>query len=336
MTAETQLLSHMRREINEIPEAARRLQSPEAQDAIRALAQTLRRTDPQVVITMARGSSDHAATCLQYAIEMTTGVPVSPLGLCVASIHKSPLMLGRAVSLAISQSGKSPDLVHAAHAALDGGAVSVAITNTMASPVAGACAHVMDILAGPENAVAATKSFTNSVLTGLWLLAHWISDRALTSALMDLPERLDAALSVPVTPLTTALIRADRLVVLGRGPSLGLAREVALKAMEVCGIPAMAYSSAEVLHGPSAILKDGYPVLGLHGLTGSGMGATLSQLDRQGALILPDIPGPEPAHPAIPALERLVVAYAALEAASRKRGLNPDRPVNLTKITSTL
>ncbi|WP_299592700.1 SIS domain-containing protein [uncultured Tateyamaria sp.] len=329
----------MRREIDEIPEAARRLTDPATQDAFKATAAALRAHDPRAIVTIARGSSDHAATCLKYAFELVAGVPVASLGPSVATIYGAQLRFDRVTALGISQSGQSSDLVQMMESAALGGAQTITLTNHSDSPLAAAATHVLDIHAGPEQAVAATKSYTNSILTGLWLAAHWQQDDALIAALLTLPDRLDTALENDVSRMTEALIGLDRLVVLSRGPTLGIACEVALKAMEVCAIPAISYSSAEVLHGPSAVLKHGYPVLPIPSNPGSGLTDTLGILRAQGASILPTVSGaaiPHSAMPALDALDALVPLYGALEAVSLRRGLNPDKPVGLAKVTNTV
>ena len=170
--------THMRREILEIPEAAARLLDA-SDGALAAAGQQLRELSPPVVATVARGSSDHAAAFLKYAIELTTGVPVASLGPSIASIYGAKLKLEGAACLTISQSGKSPDIVAMAQAAREGGALTIAINNTAGSPLALASDHPIDILAGVEKSVAATKSFVNSALAGLLLLAHWTDDREL-------------------------------------------------------------------------------------------------------------------------------------------------------------
>ncbi|MGR3502574.1 SIS domain-containing protein [Pseudaestuariivita sp.] len=329
-------VTHMRREIDEIPAAAARLGTPEAQDRIKEVAARLRAEDPRAIVTIARGSSDHAATCLKYAFELVAGVPVASMGPAIASIYAASMRFDRVAALGLSQSGQSADLVHMMQTAAAGGAHCITLTNHPASPLAAAGTDVLDILAGPENAVAATKSYTNTALAGLWLAAHWRENAELIAALHALPDRLHAALDAPVQRLADALVGIDRMVVLGRGPTLGIANEVALKAMEVCTIPAMAYSSAEVLHGPSAVLKHGYPILAVHGTAGAGMTTTLDILKGQGANILPNPQGPAPAHAALPALERLIPLYGALETVSRRRGLNPDKPLGLAKETNTV
>lgn len=332
--------SLMRREIDEIPQAAARLCEDVAQVAFAAAAAALAAQDPAVVVTVARGSSDHAATCLAYATELMTGRPVASLGPSTASIYGGVLRLKGAVAITISQSGRSRDLIAATQACGAGGATTLAITNSPSSPLAEAAGLAIDLRAGPERSVAATKSFVNSVLSGLWLLAHWTGDRAMQDALRAMPARLEAARSVPWDDLAGDLARIDRLFVLGRGPGLGVVGEVALKAMELCGIQASGYSAAEVLHGPARVLTRDFPVLALGAEAEPGMRETLEQLSAQGICRLaePGIGAPDAGAPVLRLLDRLVQlvpVYLALEAAARARGFDPDRPDFLKKETVT-
>ena len=178
--------THMRREIAEIPEATTRLLDQSSAALAKAGAE-LRALDPRFVTTVARGSSDHAAAFLKYAIELTAGVPVASLGPSIASIYGAKLKLAQSASIAISQSGKSPDIVAMAKAARDGGALTIAITNTAGSPLAGASHHAIDIRSGVEKSVAATKTFVASAVAGLAILGEWTGDKALLAALGQLP-----------------------------------------------------------------------------------------------------------------------------------------------------
>ena len=174
--------THMKREIAEIPEATARLLDQSGAALAEAGAE-LRALDPRFVTTVARGSSDHAAAFLKYAIELTAGVPVASLGPSIASIYGAKLKLAQSASIAISQSGKSPDIVAMAKAARDGGALTIAITNTAGSPLAAASHHAIDIRSGVEKSVAATKTFVASAVAGLAILGEWTGDKPLLAAL---------------------------------------------------------------------------------------------------------------------------------------------------------
>ena len=156
----------------------------------------LRARDPAVIATIARGSSDHAATYLKYAVELVAGIPVASVGPSIASIYGRPLRLPRGACIGISQSGRSPDIVEMVQTATAGGALSIAITNHADSPMAAASAHCLPLAAGEEKSVAATKTFVNSVLAGLSLLAEWQRDRALQDAIAASPQALARAVAL--------------------------------------------------------------------------------------------------------------------------------------------
>ncbi|MEL6680184.1 MAG: SIS domain-containing protein [Pseudomonadota bacterium] len=330
--------TRMRAEIAEIPEAIARLVDGAPTEALAAAAEALRRRDPVAILTIGRGSSDHAATYLKYAIEITAGRPVASIGPSVASVFGAQLRVDAMAALAISQSGTSADIVALAGALRQAGADVFALTNSVESPLARTAHHPVDIVAGPERAVAATKSFVSSIVAGLRVLALWTGEAALERALCRLPTRVEAALAVEWGDVGAAMAEAQSLMILARGPALGLAAEAALKTMETCGVHASAYSAAEILHGPSTLLTDGFPVLvlGRGSVPKDGLGPTLERLEAQGAkVILPPSPGPTE-HPLTDPLLEIARFYALIEAEARRRGRNPDEPAFLRKETSTV
>ncbi len=338
--------SHMAREVAEIPQAAARLLALSGADIARAAA-AMRRADPSLIVTVARGSSDHAATYLKYAVELLAGVPVASVGPSIASIYRRPLRLGQAACIGISQSGQSPDIVEMMRAAAAGGALTLAITNHADSPLAQASAHCLALQAGPENSVAATKTFVASVIAGLSLLAEWQEDAGLRAAVAELPEAFAQALVLDWTPLADRLARAQSLYVLGRGPAFAIANEAALKFKETCGLHAESFSAAEVLHGPSAIVQAQFPVLALGvadaalprltdtagRLVAQGADVFLTGADVDGATRLPSVPG---LHPLCAPLVLSVSFYAFIEGLARSRGFDPDVPKHLRKVTRTV
>ena len=336
----------MRQEILEIPEAAARLLDA-SDGALAAAGRQLRALSPKVVATVARGSSDHAASFLKYAIELSAGVPVASLGPSIASIYGAKMKLDGAACLTISQSGKSPDIVAMAQAARAGGALTIAITNTAGSPLAQASDHSIDVLAGLEKSVAATKSFVNSALAGLLLLAHWTDDRDLLAALRRLPESFSEAVGCDWMPVAGALTGENSLYFLGRGPSAAIANEAALTFKETCSMHAQAYSAAEVMHGPLALIGPGFPVVALAARDASepSMAATADLLTGKGASVFVTsrlaqkaeiLPHAATGHPLTDPLALIVSFYAFVEAFARQRGLNPDQPQNLRKVTETI
>ena len=338
--------SHMAREVAEIPEVAARFLDQSAPSLAKAAA-AMRAADPGLIVTVARGSSDHAATYLKYAVEVLAGVPVASVGPSVASVYGRQLRLTGAACIGISQSGRSPDIVEMMRSAGAGGALSVAITNFADSPMAEASAHCLPLLAGVEQSVAATKTFVTSVLAGLALVAHWQGDAALKRAVEGLPEAFAQALAQDWSPLAARLSRAQSAFVLGRGPAFAIASEAALKFKETCGLHAEAYSAAEVLHGPAAIVQANFPVLALavedaaqagvvqtcERLAVQGADVFVTGAEAKGAVTLPAVTG---LHPLVAPLVLAVSFYGFVEALARRRGFDPDTPPHLRKVTETV
>jgi glucosamine--fructose-6-phosphate aminotransferase (isomerizing) len=336
----------MHSEIRDIPDAARRVLS-QRRDRVAELGAELRGFDPAFITTVARGSSDHAATFLKYAIELGAGVPVASVGPGIASVYHAKLKLEESVCLGISQSGQSPDIVEMVRSATGSGAMSIAITNDDASPLAGVSGATLPICAGAEKSVAATKTFVNSALAGLALLAHWKQDQALLNALETLPDRLEEAGKTVWPDLHDYMENRNSLLVLGRGPAFAMANEAALKFKETCRIHAESYSSAEVLHGPVSIIGAHYPVLVFAGAD-AAEAAVVSVADRlaaQGAeiFITSDIARKarplefvRTGHPLTQPLALIVTFYAFVEGLAVARGGNPDTPRYLKKVTETI
>ncbi|WP_054311764.1 SIS domain-containing protein [Mesorhizobium sp. 1M-11] len=338
--------SHMRREVEEIPEATARLLDGSGK-VLADAGRGIRERDPNFIVTVARGSSDHAATFMKYAVELTAGLAVASVGPSVASIYGAKLRLNGAACLAISQSGKSPDIVAMAESARARGALTIALTNTADSPLARAADYAVDILAGPELSVAATKTYVNSAVAGLALMAHTTGDDALIAALKQLPEHFSKAVTCDWSPLTAALDGHNSLFILGRGPSFAIASEAALKFKETCAVHAEAYSGAEVMHGPMALVGPKFPVLALAARDASepSLAAAADTLAAKGAATFitstltknaTTLPHVATGHPLTDPLTLIVSFYAFVESFARHRGLDPDAPPNLRKVTETV
>jgi glutamine---fructose-6-phosphate transaminase (isomerizing) len=338
--------SHMALEVAEIPQAAARFLDRSA-PMVQAAALALRVADPGLLVTVARGSSDHAATYLKYAVELLAGVPVASVGPSIASIYRRPLRLTGAACLGISQSGRSPDLVDMMAAARGSGALTLAITNHADSPMAQTAAYCLPLQAGEERSIAATKTFVTSVVAGLALLAEWQDNDSLRRAVASLPQTLGQATTLDWSPLAASLVRAQSAFVLGRGPGFAIACEAALKFKETCGLHAESYSAAEVLHGPAALVQAQFPVLALAvedaalpqvcataaRLAAQGADVFLTGADVAGCTRLPVVEG---LHPLVAPLALVVSFYAFVEALARRRGFDPDLPAHLRKVTETL
>lgn len=311
------------------------------------LARRLRAHPPRFVVTCARGSSDHAATFARYAIETQLGLVTASASPSVTSLYRVPQHLDGALYLVISQSGESPDLLRCAEAARVAGALVVALTNVEVSSLAAAAEVVVPLHAGVERSVAATKSFLATLAAILQLLAHWDSDAALLNALVELPASLRAAFVLDWSHLVAGLKDAEHAFVLGRGPMLAAAEEAALKLKETCGLHAEAFSSAEVKHGPMALIGSDFPVLMFaeRDAALSGTLQTAREFRARGARVwtaLPDdmhpdtLPVVAAPHPLCAPLLTVQSFYAAVNGLALARGHNPDTPSYLHKVTETL
>jgi glucosamine--fructose-6-phosphate aminotransferase (isomerizing) len=314
---------------------------------VRELATRLREHPPRFVITCARGSSDHAATFAKYAFETRTGTVTASASPSVTSVYDQRLRLDDALFVAISQSGKSPDLVRNAEAARQAGAHVVALVNVEDSPLAAAADSVIPLRAGPERSVAATKSYLGTLSAIVHLTAYWSDSDSLKNALAVTPDALRAAFEQDWSPLVEGLHEASDLFVLGRGYGYGAAQEAALKFKETCGLHAEAFSSAEVKHGPMALVDAGFPVLLLaqNDDTLKGARDLASEFRARGARVWTAAPGDEhvDALPTVIAPDPLCAPllavqsfYRAVNALALARGYNPDVPPHLNKVTETV
>jgi glucosamine--fructose-6-phosphate aminotransferase (isomerizing) len=314
--------------------------------AARELGERLRARPPRAVVTCARGSSDHAATYAKYLIEIRTGTVVSSAAPSVSSVYQATQHLRDCLFLAISQSGRSPDLVASAEAARRAGATVVALVNDEHSPLARGSEFVFPLCAGPELSVAASKSFIASLAGVLQLVSAWTGEPALQRCESEAPELLAQAWELDWSPALELLRGAENLFVIGRGLGLGIAQEAALKLKETCGLHAEAFSSAELRHGPVALVGRGFPVLAFaqadetrpdvdslaRELVGVGARVLLAGSQVPGALTLPAIR----AHPAIEPLLLIQSFYRFANALALSRGRDPDRPPHLRKVTETV
>ena len=334
--------------------------------AIATIGRELRRLKPRAVITCARGSSDHAATYAKYLIETRTGVLTASAAPSVSSIYGVAQDLRGCLFIALSQSGRSPDLLASVAAAKAAGAVILALCNSPDAPLIAAADWVMELRAGSETSIAATKSYLATLAALARLVAAWTQDAALESTVGTLPELMDRSWGLDWSAALPTLESATNLYVAGRGLGLAAAQEAALKCKETCGLHAEAFSSAELQHGPYTLLGPGFPALllaqrdatrpGVEQLaaelarrgvpvliagadeTGAGTDATRgahtgadAMLDA-GAIVLPTLDSAAEIAPIL----RVQSAYRLIAALAVRRGFDPDHPAHLRKVTETV
>lgn len=340
--------SRMAAEIREQPAAWRRILGDTA--AIREAAGRIRAARPRFLLLAARGSSDHAALYGKYLAEIRCRLPAGLVSPSAFTLYRAEPDLSAVLMIAVSQSGASPDLVQTVELARRRGGLTVALTNNPDSELARAAEMSLPLQAGPERAVAATKSYTAQLLTLFLLL-----DRAAGgdgAAALRLPDLGDAVLAEE--PSLAAFAQryrfAQRLVATARGYSHPTARETALKLMETCYVSAHAWSGADLLHGPLAMVDAEVPVIAImaDGAGGQAMQPVIGKLRGLGAdlfcvgaarfaaagepcFVLPD--GLDEA--VSPVLEILPLQLLTLHLALA-RGGNPDAPRGLSKVTQTL
>ncbi len=314
---------------------------------VSTLARSLRAAPPRFIVTCARGSSDHAAAYAKYVFETQLGIVTASASPSVTSVYAAEQRWQGALFIAISQSGKSPDLLRNAQAAKVAGARVVALVNVEDSPLAALADTVIPLHAGPERSVAATKSYIAALAAVLHLCARWRGDTELDAALRVLPDALRASWDADWSSLSEGLVGAHDLFVVGRGFGLGIALEAALKFKETCGLHAEAFSAAEVRHGPMALVGPGFPVL-CFAQDDDTLASTLavaSEFRERGAQVYVAAPGQLgsgvlPVSIGLPALcTPLLIIQSLYRAASDlalRRGFNPDLPPHLNKVTETV
>ena len=335
-------------ELREAPDAvagqAHSLAAP-----LQDLTARLNSRPPQLVVTCARGSSAHAATFAKHLIELNLGIPVAAAAPNIATVYGQRLRLDGQLFLAISQSGRSDDLVETAAMARQAGALTAALVNATDSPLAAACDIVLPIGAGPELSVAATKSFVATLAALLRFVASWADDDLLPAALDRLPERLAIASGLDWDAVLDALAAADSLATIGRGPTLAIAREAALKLKEIANLHAEAFSGAEFLHGPVALVSTHYPILVFMptDAAADGLRRLATDLADKGAAVFTAGPGSNgpgepkwlPAlaadHPETDAVCLIQSFYAMMVRLAERLGIDADRLRHLQKVTRT-
>ena len=313
--------------------------------ALSALADRLRAAPPPFIVTCARGSSDNAATYGKYLFETLLGITTASAAPSISSVYAAtPAPFADALCVAISQSGRSPDLLASVSAQKSAGAYVVALVNDEDSPLADMADVALCLSAGAERSVAATKSYIVSLAGLAALAAAWTQDAALHDAVRALPAQLPRAFELDWSAALGSLRHARSLFVVGRGLTFAVAQEAALKLKETCALHAECFSAADVKHGPMALVQDGFPIFGFAGSDAAGddVRATGALFRSRGAVVHVANGGEEPgalpayaAHPATEPILQIQSFYRMVNSLAILRGLDPDSPPFLKKVTST-
>ncbi len=346
-------MTQMQREIYEQPQAVARAVERNVLP-VSALVEALRERAIRQVVIAARGTSDHAATYAKYLIEIVCGVPVSLAAPSVYTLYDATVDLAGSLVIGISQSGQATDVVQTLSHARAGGALTACITNSEGSPLTQVSDYVLLCHAGEEQSVAATKTYTTALAIVALLAGQWANDVALLHALRRVPEQMQQLM-----PLDAAITQAveryrymPECAVLARGLNQATALEAALKMTETSYLLAKAYSMADFLHGPIAMIKEGFPCLlfAPDGRAYPSMVELALKLRERGAELIIAAQSPE-----ILALAKTPIVIPATMEADEKispllyivagqlwacrlalaRGLDPDKPRGLSKVTQT-
>ncbi len=291
------MTSHLQAEILEQPDVLRRLIAEE-QTRIQHIAQVIRAYNPRFIMLAARGSSDNAARYGQYLFGALNRMPVALATPSLYTLYEKPPRVEGALVIAISQSGQSPDIIAVIEEGRQQGALTVAVVNDPSSPLAHAAEYTIQLHTGPERSVAATKTYSASLVAIALLSAAIAQDDDCLNAIATVPERI-----AEVTAHAGTIIRAseryrymDACVVVSRGYNYATAYEIALKLKELTYILAEPYSTADFQHGPLALVAKGFPVLAIvpQGPMVEELTDFLQELKERGAELL-IISGHEPA-----------------------------------------
>lgn len=342
-------MSLMLQEISEQPEVLEKTISAEREKLVK-IGDYLRQKDVDLIILVARGSSDNACLFGRYLLEVTTGIPVSLAAPSVYTLYNAKMRLKRAVVIGVSQSGEGDDINHVLESAKSSGAFTLAITNEADSTMAGIADDALLIHAGREKSVAATKTYTGQMLH-FYLLSSVVGDKridhykipAYTSKALELKDKVEE--------IAQRYAFMDNCVVVGRGMNYGNSYELALKLMETCYVVAERFSSADFFHGPLAIVERRFPVVlfapsGLTRKSNVDLLNRLQELKADSLSITNDpevsslssltIPMPEELDEFLSPIPFIVPAQLFAAYLAEAKGLDPDAPRSLAKVTKTL
>ena len=347
-------MSHMRTEAKEIPLVTKKQLDIYSQ-LLPEFIQRIKHFSPQFIVTVGRGSSDHAASFAKYVFETQLGLVTASAAPSIETIYHAPLLMEKALVVAFSQSGQSSDLCEVMSAAKKAGALTVAFVNKTQSPLADIAHMVIPLYAGDEISVAATKSFVAILVAILAFTAYWKQDDDLLNKLAQLPEYFVQAQSLNWKKGIQDLATRSNVLVLGRGFTFPIASEGALKLKETCKLHAEAFSSAEVLHGPFALMTGNFPLIVFvpSDAAVTGLSALLDRLSKLSTctyLIVAEdrikevndhsgtrhfLPLPPSLHPLCDPLIAIQAFYLMAEECAKMRNIDPDKPDHLSKVTNT-
>lgn len=337
-------------EMAEQPAVLRRILD-EGAPRIREVAEQVAARDPRFVLLTARGTSDNAALYAKYLLEILLGKPCGLTSMSTTTAYGAKPDLTDCLVITVSQSGGSPDLVASTRAAREAGALTLAVTNNSASPLAEVSEFHIDVLAGPEDALPATKTYTAELLS-LYLFVEGMRGGRGVEKAKALPDLAQSVLDrqPEVKALAGRYRFAERMVLTSRGYGYPTAKEAALKLMETSYIPALSYSGADLLHGPLAMVDNISPVIAVvtEGKGGEALQPVLDRLRDRGAdlvvigsgaeverasagFALPTEGLPEELQPILEIIPLQMLAYEVTIA----RGQDPDAPRALAKVTET-
>src|SRR5215204_2555034 len=342
-------MSLMLEEIREQPQVLQRTIEAE-REKIMQIGDFLRQKDIDLIVLVARGSSDNAALFGRYLLEISTGIPVSLSAPSVFTLYNAKLRLNRALVIGVSQSGEGVDINLVMERAKEAGAFTIAITNEVASTMAKIADETLLIHAGRERSVAATKTYTGQILH-FYLLANAIGDKRLNYH--QIPELTEKALELEqqVEQAVQRYVFMENCVVVGRGMNYGNSYELALKLMETCYVVAERFSSADFFHGPLAIVERRFPVI-LFAPTGVTRQSNLDLLERLDELhadcltITNDtkvaarsprvLQMPSEIDEFLSPIPFIVPAQLFAALLAKEKGIDADAPRSLSKVTKTI
>lgn len=319
---------------------------------ISEIVEEIKRSDINSIMIAARGTSDHAAVYAKYIIEINLGIPVALAAPSVFTVYGKKLKLDKTLVIGVSQSGKAADALEVLKAANEAGALTVSITNFKDSPLAKEARYHLDCSAGVEKSVAATKTFLAQITLLATLTAVWAEDKALLEEIKKIPLGIEEIIknSAYISDRVQRYRYMEECFVMARGVNYAIALESALKIQETCYVRAKAYATSDFYHGPYAMIERNTPVIvyAPDGPSQSDVKEMIVKLKGSGAELIiisnnQELQELADCFFAIPATSNDVLSpfYNAVIAQifacnlSLAKGLNPDNPRELNKVTIT-